>query len=167
MPDEVAVAIASSVDDALGEALAAPAPDGTLEAQVEKLADATDPLAEDLAQSIVGDVVEGMAETDLASVTPPEVRPENLAAATPPPEGTLDAQALALTDVTAEPAPAPALAPPPEGTLDAQAFAMGGDAPFAAAVVCVPRARAAALAMIAEAVALVPAGAPVLSLIHI
>ena len=128
VPDEVAVAIASSVDDALGEALAAPAPDGTLEAQVEKLADATDPLAEDVAQSIVGDVVEGMAETDLASVTPPEARPEDLAAAAPPPEGTLEAQALALTDVTAEPAPAPALAPPPEGTLDAQALAMADGA---------------------------------------
>ena len=109
VPDEVAVAIASSVDDALGEALAAPAPDGTLEAQVEKLADATDPLAEDVAQSIVGDVVEGMAETDLASVTPPEVRPKNLAAATPPPEGTLDAQALAMADGAA-----PAQTPPPE-----------------------------------------------------
>lgn len=51
---------------------------------------------------------------------------------------------------------------PDHAYFAARGFAMGGDAPFAAAVACVPRARAAALAMIAEAVALVPAGAPVL-----
>jgi hypothetical protein len=38
VPDAVAVAIAESVEGALGEALAAPAPEGTLEAQVEQLA---------------------------------------------------------------------------------------------------------------------------------
>ncbi len=44
----------------------------------------------------------------------------------------------------------------------AQGYAVSGDGPFAAAVVCVPRARAAALALVAQAVAAVPAGAPVL-----
>ena len=44
----------------------------------------------------------------------------------------------------------------------AQGYAVAGDPPFAAAVVCVPRARAAALALLAEAMAALPAGAPVL-----
>ncbi|MFZ1470753.1 MAG: methyltransferase [Paracoccaceae bacterium] len=44
----------------------------------------------------------------------------------------------------------------------ARGYTVESDAPFAAAVVCLPRARAAALAMIADAMALVPAGGPVL-----
>ncbi|MFZ1340456.1 MAG: methyltransferase [Paracoccaceae bacterium] len=44
----------------------------------------------------------------------------------------------------------------------ARGLAVDGQPPFAAALVCMPRARAAALAMIAEAVALVVPGAPVL-----
>jgi 16S rRNA (guanine1207-N2)-methyltransferase len=43
----------------------------------------------------------------------------------------------------------------------AQGYATDGDG-YAAAILCAPRARAAALAMVAEAVAAVPAGAPVL-----
>lgn len=44
----------------------------------------------------------------------------------------------------------------------ARGFAVEGEGPFAAAVVCIPRARAAALAMIAQAVAALPEGAPIL-----
>lgn len=46
--------------------------------------------------------------------------------------------------------------------FQARGYAVAGDGPFAAAVVCLPRARAAALALIAEAMAAVPPGAPVL-----
>lgn len=41
-------------------------------------------------------------------------------------------------------------------------YATSGDGPFAAAVVCLPRARAAALALLAEGLAALPPGAPLL-----
>ena len=44
----------------------------------------------------------------------------------------------------------------------ARGWAVAGDGPFAAAVVCLPRAKAAAFALIAEALAALPPGAPVL-----
>lgn len=51
---------------------------------------------------------------------------------------------------------------PDHDAFAAAGWQVAGDGPFAAAVVCLPRARAAALALIAEALAAVPAGAPVL-----
>jgi D-alanyl-D-alanine carboxypeptidase len=101
VPDAVAVAIAESVEGALGEALAAPAPEGTLEAQVEQLA---------------------AAEAAEAVTEPVEPLADALALAAP--EGTLEAQAVALADGTAPAADTPAVDAAPEGTLDAQAVAL-------------------------------------------
>lgn len=107
VPDAVALAIADSVDDALGEALAAAAPaapEGTLEAQAQEMAAATPAPAEDV-----------FAQPEEA-----EAVAEALAATAPPPEGTLEAQAIALADVPAQPAA-------PEGTLEAQAVALAAE----------------------------------------
>lgn len=51
---------------------------------------------------------------------------------------------------------------PDHAHFAARGWRTEGDGPFAAAVVCLPRARAAALSLIATALAAVPAGAPVL-----
>jgi D-alanyl-D-alanine carboxypeptidase len=102
VPDAVALAIAEGVEGALGEALAAPAPEGTLEAQ-----------AEDLAAG------EAPAETPLPDVEAIAVADALEAATEAPPEGTLEAQALALADAVEAAPEAPA-----EGTLDAQALAL-------------------------------------------
>ncbi len=101
VPDAVALAIADSVDDALGQALAAPAPEGTLEAQVEKLAAAeTAPPA-----NPADDVFATEAEAEAVAAA--------LADAAPPPEGTLEAQAVALAEA------APAVETLPEAALKA------------------------------------------------
>jgi D-alanyl-D-alanine carboxypeptidase len=102
VPDDVAIAIAEGVEGALGEALAAPAPEGTLEAQAEKLAVGAAP-----------------AETPLPDVEAKAIADAVDAATEAPPEGTLEAQALALADNTAVTPDAPA-----EDTLDAQAVAL-------------------------------------------
>ena len=78
--DALAMAIAAGVDDALGEALAEPPPEGTLEAQAHALA--------------LGDAAEAA----------PPVAEETVAVAeAPPPEGTLEAQALALAGMAGAP----------------------------------------------------------------
>ena len=108
VPDAVALAIAEGVEDALGEALPPPAPEGTLEAQAQKLVEA----------ELVTEPPEAPAEL-LAEVAPTP-RPEDPAgtvAEAAPPANTLDAQALALADGSANGAA-------PEGTLDAQAVAL-------------------------------------------
>jgi D-alanyl-D-alanine carboxypeptidase len=97
VPDDVAIAIAASVDSALGEALAEPPPEGTLEAQAFALAE--------------GAVEAPVVESPVVAV--PEEMIAAVVADVPPPEGTLEAQALALANAGA---PAPA-----EGTLEAQA----------------------------------------------
>lgn len=91
VPDEVVVAMNATIEDALAEAIAPPAPEGTLEFQAEAMAP---------------DAVPEEAETNLAAVEAPEAAVEGLltealpvgdeialAAAEP---GTLEAQALAL-----------------------------------------------------------------------
>ncbi len=101
VPDAVAVAIAESVEGALGEALAAPAPEGTLEAQVEQLA------AAELAEPV--EAVEVRAEAPAAPEGTLEAQAVALAEGTAPAsdaaEGTLDAQAVALADPATAPAP--------------------------------------------------------------
>ena len=95
VPDEVALAIADSVDGAL-DSLAIPAPDGTLEAQAQKLETGTD-------AAIAEGTDPSAALEDLAAITP-AARPEDLVAdlaETAPPAGTFEAQALALADGTA------------------------------------------------------------------
>jgi D-alanyl-D-alanine carboxypeptidase len=133
VPDAVALAIADSVDDALGQALAAPAPEGTLEAQAEKLA-----IAEAPTEDVFAAPEEAAAVAEALA-----------AAAAPPPEGTLEAQALALAG-TAE---APAAAPPSEGTLEAQALALAatGEDPALAALRPQPRPETVAAAETATA----------------
>lgn len=112
VPDAVALAIAASVEDALGEALAAPPPAGTLEAQAF-----------------------AMENGELSSEEPEELV---VAEASAPPANpiadanSLEAQALALAAVAAAPAPvSPApIEAAPEGTLEAQAQALAaGGAP--------------------------------------
>jgi D-alanyl-D-alanine carboxypeptidase len=120
VPDAVALAIADSVDDALGQALTAPAPDGTLEAQVEKLAAAETAPPEAPADDVFA--TEAEAEAVAAA----------LADAAPPPEGTLEAQAVALAEAAPVDEPLPEAAP--EGTLEAQAIALAETVPEAAPV---------------------------------
>jgi len=91
VPDEVVVAMNATIEDALAEAIAPPAPEGTLEFQAEAMAP---------------DAVPEEAETSLAAVEAPEAAVEGLLtealpvgdeialAAVEP--GTLEAQALAL-----------------------------------------------------------------------
>jgi D-alanyl-D-alanine carboxypeptidase len=146
VPDAVALAIADSVDDALGQALAAPAPEGTLEAQAEKLATAEAP-----SEDVFAAPEEAVAVAEALAA----------AAAAPPPEGTLEAQALALAGGAAE---APAAAPPSEGTLEAQALALAatGEDPALAALRPQPRPEtdASAAPALAEETATASAEAP-------
>ena len=102
LSDDVSLAIAQSVDGAL-DALAAPAPEGTLEAQVEKLDAGVDAAIDDVASAIVA------AETDVLAAATPEPQPEDLPedliedlASSAVPAGTLEAQALALANGAAE-----------------------------------------------------------------
>ena len=109
--DAVALAIAAGVDDALGEALAEPPPEGTLEAQAYALAGGEVESPEPVVEPAPEAVVETVAEAITA----------------PPPEGTLEAQALALAGKAAsvaEEAPAPVIEAAPDGTLEAQAVAL-------------------------------------------
>lgn len=122
VPDAVALAIADSVDDALGQALAAPAPEGTLESQAEKLA-AAETSDEAPASDAFASPEEAAAVAEALA-----------AAAAPPPEGTLEAQAVALAGEATE-------APAAEGTLEAQALALAatGEDPALAALRPQPR----------------------------
>lgn len=88
VPDEVVVAMNESIEDALAQATAEPAPEGTLEFQAEAMVEGEAPAA---------------AETDLAAAAEAAPVTEELAlaaadpAAAPPVElGTLEAQAVAL-----------------------------------------------------------------------
>ena len=78
--DALAMAIAAGVDDALGEALAEPPPEGTLEAQAHAL-----------------------AQGEAAAAAPPVAEETVAVAEAPPPEGTLEAQALALAGMAGAP----------------------------------------------------------------
>ena len=77
VPDEVAIAMASSIEGALAEATAEPAAEGTLDYQAEAIAAAPE----------ADDAVEDPAPVALAAVLPEEA---------PAPAGTLEAQATAL-----------------------------------------------------------------------
>ena len=120
VPDAVALAMAASIDGALAEATAEPAPPGTLDFQAETMAE---PAAETA-------LAEALPEVEV----PAELLPEAAAAPAPEP-GTLDAQAVALAEgalpaetpagIVPEPATLAAVEPAPEpGTLDAQAVAL-------------------------------------------
>jgi D-alanyl-D-alanine carboxypeptidase len=85
VPDDVAIAMAASIDGALAEATAEPAPEGTLEFQAEAIATA-DPLP--VEETVV-------AEAVVEETLPPEGT--TLAEAMPAPvPGTLEAQAASL-----------------------------------------------------------------------
>ncbi len=148
VPDEVAIAMAASIDGALAEATAEPAPPGTLDFQAEAM-----------------EAAPALAAAEPVEAALPE--PVEIAAAAPEP-GTLEAQAAALDDgilpadttlAAAEPAPEP-------GTLEAQAAALAdavlpADTELAAAVEdpalaelkpqAPPETLAAAPALVAEA----------------
>ncbi|WP_309664654.1 serine hydrolase [Tabrizicola sp.] len=95
VPDDIAIAMAESIEGALAEATAESAPEGTLDFQAEAIAAApTD------------------AETDAAVALALAEAP------TEAPAGTLDAQAIALADDTLPEMPAE------EATLDAEAVAV-------------------------------------------
>ena len=98
VPDDVAIAMAASIDGALAEATAEPAPEGTLEFQADAIA-AAEPAAEAVA----------VAETALAEAVIADPQPVEDAL---PPEGTTLAEAA--------PAPEP-------GTLEAQAASMAAE----------------------------------------
>lgn len=116
VPDEVVVAMNASIEDALAEATAAPAPEGTLEFQAEAM---TTDAAPDTALA-AAEVLE----------TPVE---ELLAEAATPVEG-------AMTLATSEPA---LTAPAEPGTLEAQAAALkSGGAPAEAMIAVLPEAEA-------------------------
>lgn len=111
IPDDVVIAMAASIDGALAEATAEPAPPGTLDFQAQTM-EAAPETAVATALAAVEPVAEALPE------------PVELAAAAPEP-GTLDAQAASLEGgilpetmlAAAEPAPQP-------GTLEAQAAAL-------------------------------------------
>ena len=95
VPDDVAIAMAASIDGALAEATAEPAPEGTLEFQADAIA-AAEPAAEAVAVAETA-----LAEAVIADPQPVEdaLPPEGttLAEAAPAPEpGTLEAQAASL-----------------------------------------------------------------------
>lgn len=116
VPDEVVVAMNASIEDALAEATAAPAPGGTLEFQAEAMtADAAPETALAAAEVLEAPVEELLAE----AATPVE-----------------DATALAAVD--------PAVSAPAEpGTLEAQAAALkSGVAPAETLVAALPEAEA-------------------------
>ncbi|MDQ2065946.1 serine hydrolase [Xinfangfangia sp. CPCC 101601] len=111
VPDAVALAIAASVEDALGEAMAEPPPAGTLDAQAFAMENGATEAA----------AVEEPALAVAASEAPP------------PPPASLEAQALALAALDANLAPvieAPQIGESAaEGTLDAQAVALAAADP--------------------------------------
>lgn len=116
VPDEVVVAMNASIEDALAEATAAPAPEGTLEFQAEAMTtDAAPETALAAAEVLEAPVEELLAE----AATPVE-----------------DATALAAVD--------PAVSAPAEpGTLEAQAAALkSGVAPAETLVAALPEAEA-------------------------
>ncbi|MDZ4085630.1 MAG: serine hydrolase [Tabrizicola sp.] len=116
VPDEVVVAMNASIEDALAEATAAPAPEGTLEFQAEAM------------------TTEAAPETALAAAEVLEAPVEELLAEAATPVE--DATALAAVD--------PAVSAPAEpGTLEAQAAALkSGGAPAETLVAALPEAEA-------------------------
>lgn len=100
VPDEVAIAMAASIDGALAEATAEPPPEGTLEFQAAAMAEADTaaPLPEPTAETVLAEAeVLPAEEAPAERLLPPEST--TLAAAEPVPEpGTLEAQAAALAE---------------------------------------------------------------------
>ncbi|HEY6918432.1 MAG TPA: serine hydrolase, partial [Tabrizicola sp.] len=94
VPEEVVVAMNASIEDALAEATAAPAPEGTLEFQAEAM---TTGEAPETALAAADDVAKVSPADDSAPVEPElalaAVEPEVVAPVEP---GTLEAQAVAL-----------------------------------------------------------------------
>jgi D-alanyl-D-alanine carboxypeptidase len=110
VPEEVVVAMNASIEDALAEATAAPAPEGTLEFQAEAM---TTGEAPETALAAADDVAKVSPADDSAPVEPElalaAVEPEVVAPVEP---GTLEAQAVALASGAAP--TGTELAAPPE-----------------------------------------------------
>jgi D-alanyl-D-alanine carboxypeptidase len=109
--DEVAIAMAASIDGALAEATAEPAPEGTLDFQAEAMA-AGAPLAETPLPDEAADTTLAAAQQTDATVEGETALVTDLATAPLIEPGTLDAQALALA-AGALPAEAAVAALPP------------------------------------------------------
>ncbi|MES2550304.1 MAG: serine hydrolase, partial [Pseudomonadota bacterium] len=110
VPDEVVVAMNASIEDALAEATAEPAPEGTLEFQAEAMAPGAATVE---------------PETALATAEEPEASVEDLLAEAVP---AIEETAAPIQDEVALAAAAPAEVAP--GTLEAQAAALkSGTAP--------------------------------------
>lgn len=95
--DEVAIAMAASIDGALAEATAEPAPAGTLEFQAEVMADGADATADPALPAVVVADAATAEETLLAVAD----LPAEAVVADPQP-GTLDAQVAALAVASSE-----------------------------------------------------------------
>ncbi len=115
VPDEVVVAMNASIEDALAEATAEPAPEGTLEFQAEAMTTGDVPAQPEtaLAAAEAGETVAADPSTDAATPVETEVA---LAAADPAPAvpGTLEAQAAALKSGAPLPETVVAALPEPE-----------------------------------------------------
>jgi D-alanyl-D-alanine carboxypeptidase len=103
VPDDVAIAMAASIDGALAEATAEPAPEGTLEFQAEAMAAGAAPAETPLPETAVDEEIAVAAAEPTEATEAVEVA---LAAADAPEAavaepGTLDAQAAALDTVAA------------------------------------------------------------------
>lgn len=123
VPDEVVVAMNASIEDALAEATAEPAPAGTLEFQAEAMAPGAATVE---------------PETALATAEEPEAAVEDLLAEAVP---AVDQTAAPIQDEVALAAAAPAEVAP--GTLEAQAAALkSGAAPAETLVAALPEPEA-------------------------
>ncbi len=92
VPDAVAIAMADGIADALVEATAEPPPQGTLDFQAAAIASGEAPVAEAPVAEAVAEVTpEAADDTQLATAAPADLQQPAL------PEGTLDAQAAALS----------------------------------------------------------------------
>ncbi|MBL9052591.1 MAG: hypothetical protein JNN02_02570, partial [Tabrizicola sp.] len=105
VPDTVAIAMAESIDGALAEATAPPAPEGTLEFQAEAMVETAAAVETPAAEAV---------ELALAEVEVAEAGGAEAAPAGSPESGTLEAQAATLAD----PAAAVAVAETAAETID-------------------------------------------------
>jgi len=112
VPDEVAIAMASSIAGALAEATGEPAPEGTLEYQAAAMDNAIDDIPEDFAEAALAKAPPGTLEAQasaLASTSPPAETPVATLADLPPePEAE-----IALAGTIAGPLPIQPLLKPP------------------------------------------------------
>ena len=122
VPDAVAIAMAEGIDGALAEAMAPPAPEGTLEFQAEAMT--SEQGTSDPAIPTVADPAIALAEASLPAATEDGL---DVAAAEPkavPEPGTLEAQAATLASASIAAADPLAMAATPEMIADPELAAL-------------------------------------------